>query len=178
MKVISLLQPWAYFAAAGIKKIETRSWDTSFRGYLLIHASKKMSPLQKKLCNDAPFKYYLENVEELRLGGIIGKVKVSFTKTTEEIVKTPVIKFPGIDYSYNDHEEYFGDYSPNRFGWFLSEPVLFKHFIPVKGSLSLWDFNDRICLSCGCTEYDCRQCIEKTGLPCHWVAINKCSACV
>lgn len=33
------------------------------------------------------------------------------------------------------------------------------------------------CQSCGCTDDDCRQCIERTGFPCCWVAPSKCSAC-
>jgi hypothetical protein len=35
----------------------------------------------------------------------------------------------------------------------------------------------RECHQCGCTDDDCRQCIEKTGEPCHWVSENLCSAC-
>lgn len=34
------------------------------------------------------------------------------------------------------------------------------------------------CKICGCTDEDCRQCIQKTGMPCHWVGPNLCSACV
>lgn len=36
---------------------------------------------------------------------------------------------------------------------------------------------ERKCRVCGCTEDDCRQCYEKTGGPCHWVAPDLCSAC-
>lgn len=35
----------------------------------------------------------------------------------------------------------------------------------------------RRCRKCGCTEYDCKSCIEKTGSPCHWVETDLCSAC-
>jgi hypothetical protein len=35
----------------------------------------------------------------------------------------------------------------------------------------------RRCRVCGCTDDDCRQCIEKTGKPCHWVEPDLCSAC-
>lgn len=35
----------------------------------------------------------------------------------------------------------------------------------------------RRCRVCGCTDDDCRQCIEKTGEPCHWVEEDLCSAC-
>lgn len=33
------------------------------------------------------------------------------------------------------------------------------------------------CRVCGCTDYDCRQCIERTGEPCYWVEPDLCSAC-
>ncbi len=36
----------------------------------------------------------------------------------------------------------------------------------------------RRCRVCGCTDEDCRQCIAKTGHPCHWVEVDLCSACV
>ncbi|ULQ45942.1 hypothetical protein JN531_012615 [Flagellatimonas centrodinii] len=37
----------------------------------------------------------------------------------------------------------------------------------------------RTCRVCGCTNDDCRQCIQRTGEPCHWVntAGDICSAC-
>jgi len=35
----------------------------------------------------------------------------------------------------------------------------------------------RKCRVCGCTDGDCRQCVEKTGIPCHWVEEDLCSAC-
>ena len=40
MKLISLWEPWATLMALGAKKVETRSWDTNYRGLLAIHASK------------------------------------------------------------------------------------------------------------------------------------------
>lgn len=36
---------------------------------------------------------------------------------------------------------------------------------------------DRACRECGCTEDDCSQCIERTGMACYWVEPNLCSAC-
>ena len=36
----------------------------------------------------------------------------------------------------------------------------------------------RTCRVCGCTDFDCRGCIERTGRPCHWVECDLCSACV
>lgn len=37
---------------------------------------------------------------------------------------------------------------------------------------------ERRCRKCGCTQSDCSQCIEKTGMACHWVEDNLCSACI
>lgn len=46
MRVLSLHQPWASLCVTRVngevvKRIETRSWSTSYRGRLLIHASKR-----------------------------------------------------------------------------------------------------------------------------------------
>lgn len=35
----------------------------------------------------------------------------------------------------------------------------------------------RTCRVCGCTDDNCKQCIEKTGSPCYWVEPDLCSAC-
>lgn len=41
MKVITLWQPWASLIPLRLKHYETRSWGTSYRGPLLIHAAKR-----------------------------------------------------------------------------------------------------------------------------------------
>ena len=41
MKALSIKQPWAELILQGRKTIEIRSWNTRYRGYFLIHASKK-----------------------------------------------------------------------------------------------------------------------------------------
>lgn len=40
MKALAIKQPWAEAITDGIKDIENRSWQTAFRGPVLIHASK------------------------------------------------------------------------------------------------------------------------------------------
>ena len=35
----------------------------------------------------------------------------------------------------------------------------------------------RFCRVCGCTQFNCSQCVEKTGRPCYWVEEDLCSAC-
>lgn len=41
MKTITIWQPWASLLACGGKRFETRSWATSYRGPIAIHAAKK-----------------------------------------------------------------------------------------------------------------------------------------
>lgn len=41
MKAITLWQPWASLVACGAKKFETRSWATSYRGEIAIHAAAR-----------------------------------------------------------------------------------------------------------------------------------------
>jgi hypothetical protein len=48
----------------------------------------------------------------------------------------------------------------------------------IRRSQMAWANQLQQCRVCGCTDNDCRQCIEKTGEPCHWVEPNLCSACL
>jgi activating signal cointegrator 1 len=41
MKMLTLWQPWASLMAYNLKRFETRSWPTKYRGPLLIHAAKR-----------------------------------------------------------------------------------------------------------------------------------------
>lgn len=41
MKALSIRQPWAWLIVQGYKDIENRSWNTKYRGQVLIHASSR-----------------------------------------------------------------------------------------------------------------------------------------
>lgn len=43
MKALSIRQPWASLIVAGVKDIENRSWRTTYRGPVLIHAAQTMT---------------------------------------------------------------------------------------------------------------------------------------
>lgn len=44
MKALTLWQPWASLVALGHKRIETRCWETKYRGTLAIHAAAALPP--------------------------------------------------------------------------------------------------------------------------------------
>lgn len=80
MKTLSIRQPWAWLITYGIKNVENRSWNTNYRGPLLIHASKfKPDPglvaeLKKTLANISyPFVTVIPDADKLEIGGIVGK---------------------------------------------------------------------------------------------------------
>ena len=78
VKAITVWQPWATLLATGQKHNETRSWKTSYRGEILIHAAKTDHsgillhiPMEElKHFQDAGV------VNKLPTGAIIGKVNL------------------------------------------------------------------------------------------------------
>jgi hypothetical protein len=46
-KALTLTEPYASLVARGVKRIETRSWSTSYRGPIAIHAAAGFAPLRK-----------------------------------------------------------------------------------------------------------------------------------
>ncbi len=52
MKGLTILQPYAYLIATGSKFIENRTWSTTYRGPLLIHAGKSQSMLMPEDVGD------------------------------------------------------------------------------------------------------------------------------
>ena len=151
MKCISILQPWASLVVTkdpitgkAYKQIETRSRNTKFRGPILIHASKKgMLNWMKELVN----KWIIPYNPKLQFttGAIIGMVNVVDTFSTNPTARNSkyllnwYAEVDGKRWVLNDQEIAFGDYSENRYGWLLSDPILFKDPIPCKGNLSIWN---------------------------------------
>jgi hypothetical protein len=133
MKTISLLQPWATLVIMGVKTIETRSWQTAYRGPLLIHASKgKKGSI---LCSRPPLSQYIEDFHRLPFGAIIGSVSL------QEIVPVEQLHLSGRQIANLTLEETaFGNEAKGRYAWLLSDPVALQTPIPVKGTLGLWDF--------------------------------------
>jgi hypothetical protein len=149
VKCISVLQPWASLIVLGHKKIETRSWNTKHRGEIYIHASQSTKGL--KMLDRFPYESinnHLEDIDMLGnfdfpLGAIIGKVNLVSTIPTSTV---NIINCDGVNHQsgkswkFFKQELAFGDYSPNRYGWLLDNPVAFDKPIPAKGKLSSWEY--------------------------------------
>jgi hypothetical protein len=132
VKVLSLLQPWATLVVIGVKKIETRSWNTSHRGALLIHASKGKAG--SMFADKSPFKRYIPDFNKLPFGAIIGQVELVNVMKTEALGMS--------DEHINKltlEEKAFGDYESGRYAWMLEEAVMFKQAFYCRGSMNLWN---------------------------------------
>lgn len=141
MKTISLLQPWGTLIVIGAKTLETRSWQTAYRGPLAIHAGKAFTFETRQLTWYEPFftplwkaGYWTQgdprpNYKSLPVGCILGTVELV------DIVRTEDIRD-----SLSATELAFGDYTDGRYAWQLANPVLFPEPIPARGALSLWEW--------------------------------------
>lgn len=121
-RVLSLTQPWASLVADGWKRIETRSWQTSWRGRLLIHATARPD-------QEFSRKWWVEGFVEkdLPLGAIVAVCDLVDISPTEDL-----------RYNIDDFEHQFGDYGFNRFGWHLRNVTALATPVPCKGAQGLW----------------------------------------
>ena len=126
MKVLTIKQPWASLIIQGYKRFEFRSWQTKYRGELLIHAGKG---IDKEAVER--LKKYIP--EDMPLGKIIGKVKlVDCIKMSPEF-KEKLLK---------ENKDIYKDSSfKENYGWQLTDIQKFDEPIEAKGKLSLWEYD-------------------------------------
>ncbi len=134
MRVLTLTQPWASLVAIGAKRFETRSWGTSFRGRLAIHAATGFPAWARRTCLEN--EYILDtlveqglDVPDLPLGQIITVCHL--------VSAVPVEKSPWV---ISEREAAFGDYRAGRFVWYLDDVRQLPEPIPARGALGLWTF--------------------------------------
>ena len=126
MKVLTIKQPWATLIMQGDKRFEFRSWQTKYRGDLLIHAGKGIDKEAIKRLEK-----YLP--EELPTGKILGKVTlVDCIKMSPEF-KEELLKENRDIYTKSSFQE--------NYGWQMDNVQVFKELIEAKGHLSLWEYN-------------------------------------
>lgn len=143
MKVLSLTQPWASLVALEEKRIETRSWRTSYRGPIAIHASRGFPLDCRELGRREPFLSVLARyglaANNLPLGAILCTTSIEDCVAAEKVLEAPCY------YSEHVHEIAFGDYGPGRFGLILGSVTrTFVPPVPARGSLGLWEWAEPV----------------------------------
>ena len=175
MKCLSLWQPWASLMAYGAKGIETRSWDTAYRGPLLIHAAKKWDrELSDTLCSE-PINGALitrgwqpagSRAFGLPLGAIIAAVDLRYCRRVLEQNRFSALLTDGI--LVGPYECQFGDYYPGRYGWGVDKVLRFQTPIPFVGHQGLFNVPDELVADA------IAHAIPVTPSPCHPVTSSPC----
>lgn len=122
----TLWQPWATLIEQEIKRIETRSWSTSYRGPIAIHAAKKPIYTGSPELLDL-----LQKGIEPPLGAVIAIANlVDCVEMTPEFIA-----------QQSEQELKCGDWQPGRFAWVLEiiRPVVPP--IPATGGQKLWNWS-------------------------------------
>jgi hypothetical protein len=136
MKALTLTQPWATLVAVGAKRIETRSWQTSYRGPVAIHAAKGYPKWAREFASD-PLVYYNAHRCEYTPRSWPTAYPLGFVLATARLV---AVTRTGNLTDISDTEFSFGDYSFGRFAWLLDDIMLLEHPIAAKGALGLWEW--------------------------------------
>jgi activating signal cointegrator 1 len=139
MKAITLTQPWATLVAIGAKQIETRSWTTTYRGQLAIHAAKGFPEYAQAVCLQEPFRTVL--MEQTNIKIIWSRINKRTDFPLGAIVATcelVAIK-PAHAISISDQECAFGDYSFGRYAWMFVNIQALPEPIPMRGMLGIWE---------------------------------------
>jgi len=118
MKTLTVCPGWAelFFLPKDPKDIENRSWSTSHRGPLLIHAGKSKKEILS--ARNHCFIIGVPFIEPSIFGAIVGVVEVVGCEFWESKSRWAM---------------------PNHYHWQLANPRLFAEPIACKGSLSLWE---------------------------------------
>lgn len=125
VKALTIREPWASLIVNGYKEYEFRSWKTNYRGKILIHAG---------IGSD---KEYLDRFKEYDLeygkGEIIGEAElVDCIKVSDEFQKVLNNK-NRLVYGSNNYDQ--------KYAWKLINIKKYDKRIPVKGKLSLWEYD-------------------------------------
>jgi hypothetical protein len=150
VKALTLWQPWATLIAIGQKRVETRCWQTSYRGELAIHAAAKMPPLWLGASRHTDqFRNELADVllcrntavesmtRTLPLGSILCIARLHDIQPTERAREILC-----------QRELIFGNYEDGRYAWFLEVIEKFAP-IPAKGNRLIWNWHGTLAASHG-----------------------------
>jgi hypothetical protein len=164
MRAITIYQPWASLIAVEAvnpgkgKSIETRSWYTSYRGLLAIHASKNTPVAEvEPIISASPMESYLEQAFgklRRRPSGLIDCRQWANGCIVAVCRLVYCMQISDLPCSYTDYhtnqqwdihpalpEYHFGDYTPDRYAWILDDIKALETPIPCSGSQRLWEWD-------------------------------------
>jgi len=130
MKALTLTQPWASLVAAGLKLVETRTWHTSYRGQLAIHAARDWPPWARGFAETELGPGRL--LSPIPRGAVLCVVELADMRRTEEIAA-----------AVSALERHYGNFAPGRWAWVFKPGSLFVFDppVPASGRQGLWEMD-------------------------------------
>jgi hypothetical protein len=138
MKALTLWDPWATLTALALKKVETRSWATKYRGPIAIHAALRKPPYLGVSEYATRFQDELKRcMAELRITRLLYRpgciLAIADLVAIEETTKVREDLTP--------REFIFGNYEDGRYAWFFQNIRALPNPPYVKGNRMLWNWN-------------------------------------
>ena len=162
MTAITIWQPWASLIAVGAKRFETRSWPTSYRGPIAIHAAQK-NPLSiirglhhtvqvailNALCEAFGIKSGVIDRLRMTTGCVVATAELVGCWEVRRVVDEETVHLTGCGREAVIHkfenlgnERIFGNFEIGRFAWQLANIKMLDTPIPAKGKQGLWEWDD------------------------------------
>jgi hypothetical protein len=129
MKALSLKQPFAWLIANGYLLVDDRSWGTSYRGAILIHASKGLYEEYYqyiKTHTDIP----IPDKHQLEYGGVVGMAKLVFCGKPNELPAA-------MNRAYRAH---FSNVTAGYYGFLFADATPLPR-MPCAGKLGIFEID-------------------------------------
>jgi hypothetical protein len=124
MKALSVRQPWVELILQGRKTIELRTWSTTHRGALALHAAQKLK--------DADCEAHSLDPEALPRGALVGQV---------ELVDVIELDAAGYEALRGEHLS-LKEWPGGLYGWRFSHPTRLEEPIAMSGKQGLFTIED------------------------------------
>jgi hypothetical protein len=142
MKALSTWQPYASLLVYKIKKYETRSWATNYKGLIAIHAAKKSAKSVMNMLLPwvwqtiqhllSPYYPKIEYPGNLPVGAVLGYGNLIACHLIDaEFIAT-----------LSEDEKLMGDYTLGRYAWEIVDVVMLDKPVPMAGKQGLWTIYD------------------------------------
>lgn len=120
VKCLSIAQPFAHLVVTGRKKVELRTWNTSFRGRFLVHAPLKARAADMRRLGVAP----------QPLGAVVGSAEI-----------TGVKRYETASALRRDRGLHLSDRKPDGavYGFVLRRPEALRDPVPCRGMLGFFN---------------------------------------
>lgn len=124
--------------ALGAKINETRSWSTSYRGPIAIHAAKRWTRVQREMANHPRFRKAL-NAAGIYAFDLLPKGALLCVVNILDVISTN-----GCTLRFTAEELCFGDYGPDRFIWHTELVRVLDNPVPCRGHQGIFNIDDRL----------------------------------